>query len=44
MGQEDLEFSSNPKVLQYGTRVYITGYGPAVVGDKCSAACRGTVF
>ncbi len=36
--------AADPKVLPYGTRVYITGYGPAVVGDKCGAACRGTVL
>ncbi len=36
--------AADPKVLPYGTRVYITGYGPAVVGDKCGAACKGIVL
>lgn len=36
--------AANPKVLPYNTKVYIPGYGFAVVGDYCGAACKGKVL
>ncbi len=36
--------AANPKVLAYNTKVYIPGYGFAVVGDYCGAACKGKVL
>ncbi len=34
----------NPKVIPYGTRMYIPGYGECVAGDLCGNACKGKVL
>lgn len=34
----------NPKVIPYGTKLFIEGYGTCVAGDMCGAACRGKVL
>ena len=34
----------NPKVIPYGTKLFIEGYGNCVAGDLCGAACKGKVL
>ena len=36
--------AADPRVFPYGTKLYVEGYGHCVVGDKCGAACKGSVL